>query len=376
MKYRSLFLSLISGLLVAPSLAATINVNPGDNVAGKIASAQAGDTVLFASGTFNINQPLTIQSGITLMGVSSNSSQLVFNLAGNDDSLYAMEIAGNASNVTIEELDITSNHGLIVMALGSGYSNIVITHNNFQSGGGESSAGTLVFGISGWVLNDGLQITHNYFHDSPQSARNWTVFYATNANFDYNEFYNINDGGQIVYPGPNVSCSYNYGTHIHRMGQEVSLCAQSTFTCTGNVFYDYVNPYYDTTGVSIVGDSGEVDITNNFFDASIAQGSSFGQPDASGTARFGFAIECTGQPCNVSGNTIVGSWAECVASDIDSANVSDNNIFGSGLWGDFQGEVGPLGYGSVHATKNSLQSQSSAPTPPANQYAGPRKHSM
>jgi hypothetical protein len=380
MNYRVFLFLLFSALLgglVAQGLAATINVNPGDDVAGKVASAQPGDTVLFAAGTFEIKKPLAVQSGITLMGVSPNSSHLAFNLADDDESLYAMEIAGNASDVTIEELDITSNHGLIAMAWGEGYKNINITHNNLRSGGGESSAGVLVFAIAGWVPNDGLQITHNYFHDSPDCARNWTVFFATNSNFDYNQFYNINDGGQIVSPGPNVSCSYNYGTNIHRMGQEVSLVALSTFKCTGNVFYNYVEPYYDTTGVSIVGDSGKVEITDNYFGATLAPGSSFGPADSSGAQRFGFAIECTGQPCNVTGNTIVGTWAQCVCSDIDNANVSNNSIFGTSLWGNFGGEPGVAGNGSVSATKNSVHSDSaSAPSPPANQYAGPRHHSM
>jgi hypothetical protein len=81
--------------------------------------------------------------------------------------------------------------------------------------------------------------------------------------------------------------------------------------------------------------------------------------------RFGYAIECTGtQTCNVSGNTIVGQWAELVSSDIPDATVTGNSVYGSGLWGDFEGEPGAEGYGSVNASNNSIDRNSSdAPAP-------------
>jgi hypothetical protein len=139
------------------------------------------------------------------------------------------------------------------------------------------------------------------------------------------------------------------------------------------VFYNYLQPHYDREGRSIVRDSGKVDITDNFVDASIAPGSGWGDADAGGTRRFGYAIECTGQPCNVENNTIVGTWASCVCSDSPDANVRDNNIYGMGLWGDFDGETG----GSVSTAGNVVDSNiSDAPAPPAMSSSGPRKHSL
>ena len=367
---------LLAGVFAQSTSAGVINVNAGGNLTGAITSAHSGDIVSLGAGTFNVSAPITIPSDVTVMGVSASSTHVVFNLAGGNTTSYGFIIAGNASNVSIAGLDVYSNHGLIAMDRGSKYTNIVIARNNFQYGGGQFSSGTLVFGITGSIPNYGLQIVHNYFHDSPASYRNWVIWYAVNANLDYNLFYNIVDGGQIESPGNNVSFSYNYGTNMHRMGQEVSIQSNSNFTCNGNIFYNYVNPYYDTEGVSIVGGTGDVEITNNYFAASGAKGTSWGDPDGGGLHRFGYAVECTGRPANVTGNTFVGYWAELVASDMLNASVTNNSVFGSGIWANFAGEPGPFGQGSVHASNNSIDSKlTDAPTPPANAHAGPLLHS-
>jgi hypothetical protein len=387
MRLKALLLCLLPALLTAPWLSApcwgqtapTV-LNPGDgNIPSEISGASAGTVFQFAAGTFNFSSPITVPSGVTLeaatpvMGPTAvpNSSFIVFNLPGGNNASYGFVIAPNASNVKIQGLDITSNMGIVQMSNGGAYSGIIITDNNMKYGTGQLSDGTLIFGIYGTVTNNGLQITYNYFHDTQGTIRNWCVWYANNANFDYNEFYNINDGGQIDNPGPSVSCSYNYGTYMHRMGQEVALDAQSTFTCTGNVFYSYYQPYNDTEGVSIIGVSSTVNITNNYFNASMAPGG-WGQADSGGTHRFGYAIEGTGAPGNVTGNTLIGAWADDVSSDIANLNVSNNTVYGTALWGAFDGEPGPYGYGSVVTSNNSINSDvGSAPAAPTNTFAGP-----
>jgi hypothetical protein len=373
---RSLFLGMLPLLVAAPTVAATIDVNPGDDLAGAINSANAGDTILIAAGTFDIKSAITIPSGVTVSGVSPDASKIVFKLPSDDQNAYGFTLPPNASNITIQELDLVSNRGVIAMEQGSAYTDIVISHNNLRYGGGEVTDGTMVFGISGTIPNNGLQIVHNFFHDSTTGSRNWCVWYAADAHFDYNLFNNISDGGQIDDPGPHVSFNYNYGTYIHRMGQEVALVAKSSFDCIGNVFYDYVSPFNDTEGVSIVGVSREVNIDDNYFNANIAPGGTWGQADTSGVHRFGYAIEATGNPCTVYGNTIVGTWAECVSSDIAGAKVEDNCIYGTALWGDLNGEPGPVGDGSIRAVDNLIDADiNDAPDPPPNLYAGPRNHS-
>jgi hypothetical protein len=374
---KSLLPCLAPALFAAPSLANTYTINPGQNAGSIIQSAHSGDTVQFSAGTFNINSPIVIPSGVTVQGVSVSQTHIVFNLAGGNNTSYGFSIAGNASNVTVQQLDLVSNHGIIQLSLGNPYhdvfNNIVITGNNFQYGGGQFSDGTLVFGIFVSMHNNGLQITHNYFHDSTgQATRNWEIWASTNDNVDYNLFYNIEDGGQFSCPGENVSFSYNYGTHIHRMAQEGGMCAGSNMIVNGNVFYDWTNPYPDSDAISIVGPCAQMEYTNNFFQASIAPGSSWGTPDGGGMHRFGMAIEGTGEPATVTGNTFVGTWACLYSSTMANAQVSNNTVFGGGLWGDFDGEPGPDGYGGVNASNNKIdRNASDAPAPPANTFAGP-----
>jgi hypothetical protein len=374
MKLKSFLKFLGPTLFAVPCMANTVTVYPGSNVNAVVANAQSGETIVFASGTYYLNSPLQVTtSGVTLTGVSPNSSHIVFSLPGGAFGSYGIVLGYTLSNVTIENLDLVSNHGVIQMSNGSGYNNTTIAYNNIQYGPGQLPDGTLVFGISGTVLNNNLQIVHNYMHDSTdQNSRNWNLWYLQNSNVDYNLFYNIEDGGQLDNCLSNVSFSHNYGTHIHRMGQEAGLFSQSNITFNGNVFYDWVQPYPDSDALSIVGPSGTVNYINNFFQASVAPGSTWGSPDGGGTHRFGLAIEGTGQPANVTGNTFVGTWACDYSSTMVNAQVWNNTVWGGALWGDFTGEPGPYGYGSVVAWNNNLHSSSNgAPPPPANTYAGP-----
>jgi hypothetical protein len=371
------FLLLICGLLAAPSVAGAINVSPGQNLGSAISGATSGETVVLESGTFTVTSPIIVPSGVTVTGVSCNSTHVVFNLAGNSNSTYyGFQVAANASNTTIEQLDLHSNHGIIQLGAGNAaaqsYKNVVITNNNLQYGPGTLSDGTLVYGISVTMNNNGLQITHNYFHDSPSANRNWCIFSATNANLDYNLFYNIEDGGQLMYPGTNVSMSHNYGTNIHRMAQEGATGASSTVTFNGNVFYNWASPYQDSDGISFVGtSSGQVNYTNNYFGATVAPGSGWGPADSSGLHRFGFAIEGNGHPEDVTGNTFVGTWACEVCSVSTNTDVWDNTVYGGSLWGEYDGEAG----GVVSAYDNATHSVNSAPSPPANTFAGPNPNS-
>jgi hypothetical protein len=374
MRLPTLVICVVLGSITLPSLAQTpVQVTPASDIVGTIGNAQPGTEIDFTPGTYNITTPINVPTGVKITSSEGKPDDtfLVFQLAGADQSSYGFVLAGGAKDVTITELDIVSNHGIVQMSNGSTYTNIQIVRNNLAYGSGQLSDGTLVFGISGTVTNNALQISHNYFHDSQNTIRNWSVWYASGSNFDYNVFYNVNDGGQIDNPGANVTFSHNYGTLLHRMGQEMALQSNTTLTADGNVFYDYVLPYNDTEGMSIIGVSSVVDITNNYLKASIAAGSTWGQADGGGNHRFGYAIEGTGSAgSSVSKNTIVGPWADFVSSDISNLSVTNNSTYGSSLWGNFEGEPGPYGYGSVVTSGNTSDTNvNDAPPPPANNAA-------
>ena len=110
---------------------------------------------------------------MTLQGSPNFASHLVFKLSG--QSLYGMVLAANSSNVTITGLDLISSNGVLGMYNGNTLSHIHFTGNHMQFGGGATANNTAVFGIYASVGCDDLQITNNYFHDSPTSVRTWEV---------------------------------------------------------------------------------------------------------------------------------------------------------------------------------------------------------
>ncbi|MBV8782287.1 MAG: hypothetical protein JO353_12900, partial [Phycisphaerae bacterium] len=116
--------------------AATVTVNPGDNVAVRLSGAQSGDVVQFAAGTFNLGA-IAVPSGVTLQGAQNFASHLVFQLSGQD--LYGLVLLADASNVTITGFDIVSSNGVLGMYQGSGYSHIHFTNNHVQHGGGTTA---------------------------------------------------------------------------------------------------------------------------------------------------------------------------------------------------------------------------------------------
>jgi hypothetical protein len=379
MRLNVLLLCLLPLVMAVPCLGQTVTINSGDNVVNDWSQVTAGSYVVFGSGTFNVSQSLTVPSNVTITSASAGTAHIVFTLPGTNTESYGFVLAANAGSVTFSNLDLYSSNGLIQMSKGGTYNNITIYNNYLQYGGGQLSDGSDIYGISGTVPSTNLIVEHNEFHDSLVSNRNWCIFNTANSVFDYNLFYNINDGGQIVDPNGFVDFSYNYGTYIHRMGQEVALDAAASYNCQHNEFYDYVLPYNDTEGVSIVLASQAVTIANNFFEANIAPGSTWGQQSgaaAGGPNRFGYAIEATGNPGNVYGNTLIGPWAEDVSSDIANLNVYSNIVYGTALWGDFEGEPGPFGYGSINldpSQPNQVDNNvNDAPAPPANTWgAGP-----
>ena len=373
-------------LLIVPlmwtgnSFAAAIMASPSDNLQAKL-DAAANGTLTLGAGTFSVDTPLVVHSGTTIQGAANFASHVVFNLRATDLTYYGLQLDANAGNVKIQGVDLISNHGVIGGYAGSSYANLHIVGNNFQYGGGTTSNGTGVFGIVIDVACPGLQLTYNNFHDSPASNRNWVIWFPSNANIDHNLFGNVYDGGQLNQPGANVSFSYNFGTKLQRMGQEIAMSNTPGLRVVGNVFYDWVSPYYNSFGISVVVTGTNPLIDSNFIRLNIAQGAGWGQtdgPNGTGTHRFGYAIECGGTNCVVSNNTLIApnSCASFVSSCGLAAQVNNNKVFGSSLWGNFAGEPGPNGNGSVVVNNSPVDvNANDAPAPPANTFAGPDKNS-
>ena len=207
-----------------------------------------------------------------------------------------------------------------------------------------------------------------------------------NSKIENNLFYNIADGGHLL-AASNTTFVHNYGTHIHRMGQEIqegggkTLGAYSNLKFDGNVFYDWINPYNDSEGLSVCPDyTTNVIVTNNYIRHNIAAGSGWGPKDPN-VNRFGYGIESICPGMVASNNTIILSEpsAEAIAAG-ETCNANNNIVYGgsNALWGIFASDIGPTGKEStVTQGAGSLANTVSgsligAPNPPANTFAGPQ----
>jgi hypothetical protein len=369
---------------------AAIAAQPGPLTQAQLDSAGNNGTVSLAAGTYTISSSLNLHSGETIVGAAGLSSHVVINVNPaptdtQETDWYGFNLPAGVGGVTIEGLDISSNKGVLAGMNGGGYAGIVFSRNNVTYGGGNDCKGNNVFGLYLTIPSTALQITSNYFHDAQGTNRNWEIWYASSPRISDNLFYNINDGGHIVDAVSSVNFTGNYGTLIHRMGQEIQGGPGSGMSLTGNVFYDYVSPYNDSEGMSVCpSTTSGVVVSGNYVRLSMAAGTSWGAMTGGavgGPNRFGYAIEMIAPNSVLATNTMILSNACANASAFGcSTQVNANQVWGAsntvlpgGAWAS---EPGPSGYGSFSLGSGSLAnavsaSLSGAPSPPANTFAGP-----
>jgi hypothetical protein len=382
-------LALAIGLLCATksTAAATIQANPGDDLQSKL-DAAANGTLQLAAGTFNINGGLLVHANTTVVGAPNLASHVLFNLFG--QNLYGFVIEANASNVTIAGLDIHSTNGVWKMMDGNGYNAIHFIADSVQFGGGSFSNGNLVFGLGATIGCNDLEVIWNDFHDSFNSVRNWEIWGEKNSHLDHNLFNNIEDGGHFLEPTLDNTFSWNYGTNIHRMGQEIQGSGknESGLICDHDVFYDFVNAYNDSEGMSVCPNfTTGVVVSNGYFRNSLAAGSGFGTMTGGavgGPNRFGYALESIAPGIVFQNDTMILSSlsADAIASG-ETTTVNNCTVYGgnNALWGVFGPDFGPngqkgtftLGTGTLANTVNATLA--GAPLPPPNTFAGPAIYS-
>ncbi|MBV8779979.1 MAG: hypothetical protein JO353_01150 [Phycisphaerae bacterium] len=151
-------------------------------------------------------------------------------------------------------------------------------------------------------------------------------------------------------PKDNCSFSYNSGKKLRRMGQEIQgFTPSSGLRVVGNVFSDWVTPYYDSFGLSVVNDkSNGTLIEGNDLRATMV-GTAWGAADGGGTHRFGFGIEAGGNGIVVRNNILVGNWIAGVCASTP-ATVQNNQKFGPANWGDWTVEAA----GKLTAANNAV----------------------
>ena len=104
-----------------------------------------------------------------------------------------------------------------------------------------------------------------------------------------------------TYPG--IVISNNTGTNVHRMGIEMQA-ANCSVQMTGNKFTNFLNPFWDTFGISFAASTCDAVIENNTLIA---------MPTATTFGRYGYGIEAWGTGTQVMNNSIQGNWNMGVA---------------------------------------------------------------
>ena len=290
-------------------------------------STAAGDTILFPSGSYRLSAPINVhssrtyqgQSRATLLGVSGSytfatpwdaTSNITINglifdgapLAIQGDKVPASNV--QITNCTFQNITSTNNnwttHQGIFIA--SGLTDSSITNNTFrnilpngQTNDTETSWGAGIFGnnIKNTVISGNTC-------DTVQQC----MYFKTDA--------------ASTYPG--IVISNNTGTNVHRMGIEMQA-ANCSVQMTGNKFTNFLNPFWDTFGISFAASTCDAVIENNTLIA---------MPTATTFGRYGYGIEAWGTGTQVTNNSIQGYWTLGVAIGWSTnLSVTNNYLCGS-----------------------------------------------
>ncbi|MBC7169639.1 right-handed parallel beta-helix repeat-containing protein, partial [Candidatus Bipolaricaulota bacterium] len=197
---------LLAGLTLLVSiggLAATWYVNPGDDIQGVINGAAAGDTVIFAPGTYNLATTINIAKPLTILGAQANvdprpstggrtgpetllkSTTTVFDIRAHDVVINGFSIEANINNA-----------------------NTNIIHDNSTSFASQNA--TVAYNIitnTGSTMNEAIKIrvgespviAYNYIYNIPSPGDAINFDRVTNGRIEYNEIVNSGSENAAIY---------------------------------------------------------------------------------------------------------------------------------------------------------------------------------
>lgn len=375
----------------------------GDNLQAKVNAAVAGDTVYLLDGIYNFVGQLITKSGVKITGgwgwgtvvkdgismvVPVCKSKLIFKTPKGTNwaqkQCFGIVVPGNSSNVTIEGIALESNNGIFFLDGNS--QNISIIHcdgrwgydGNYYSRHFIYTPGpikTLIWEEN--FLHGGDADTDVDPRNGRSGDRNCELWGVTGLQYNYNIFYNINDGGHLMNLGPDCSYSFNYGRRIHRMGIEVQQDAwpgpePKNFLIEGNVFFDWDRPYWDSMlmsvpSVSTTTETGQLTIRKNYLRGNAWQGK-WGPADSSNQVRGSYGIECPQRKSLVNENIIGGErMVGQLVRPGGNADCVNNKTFGEAPWFGNKAVGNEPGSDSSYVgkdTNNTIQPFSAMPPPP------------
>jgi len=260
-------------------VAATIDVNPGDDLWGVLSSVNAGDEVILHAGTYQVpgyvdlnfagtaDQPIIVRGGdgeeVTIEGIDSQNT---LNVAGSYYTLRNFKIVGGSHGIrlgtsdhgTVEDVEITEigDVGISCNRTDNTYEAMTIrrTHiHNTGNGGGPGECMYLGCNDNACQMWDST-IEFNWCHDTLSGSQGDGIEVKTGS---YNNVIRHNVIHDVNYPGITI-----YGT----------VGNKAPNTVEGNAIWNVVDNGIQTVGDAIVRNNLVFDVGANGIHAKPSQG--------------------------------------------------------------------------------------------------------
>lgn len=318
-----LFLHCLPLLLTAPGT----TVDDTASLQRLLRASGADRPVLLEARVYRVRGTLRVPAGARLRG--QRGTVVRFDLPA---GAYGLALEPNARDVAIEDLVLVG--GGVRMTDGERFEAISIRRCVFTR-----MPGTHAVYIT--IPSRAVVIESCRFHDFDQLAIN--VYHVDRFELRGNVFERVEQGAHILNPENATRVIGNHGRKLHRMGIEIQQLDEMApitrdLLVEGNVFHDWVRPYTDSFGLSIMPcRAHDVRIVGNYLLATYE--GPRGPINENGNV-FGFGIEAGFRDGTVANNIVAGQfWYGIVVSEKDTP-VMRNRLFGIEKDHEISGEVG------------------------------------
>lgn len=197
---------LLTGLALLVSiagLAATWHVNPGDDIQGVINSAAAGDTIVFAAGTYNLSAKINVTKPLTILGAQASVDPRPS--AGGRTGPETL-LTSTTTVFDIQAHDVVINGFSIEANINHSGTNIIHDENTSFT----SQNATVAYNIitnTGTTMNEAVKIrkgespviAYNYIYNIPSPGDAINFDRVTNGRIEYNEIFNSGSENAAIY---------------------------------------------------------------------------------------------------------------------------------------------------------------------------------
>ena len=217
------------------------------------------------------------------------------------DGAHVPALSVRISNCTFQNIVTVSENWTVhnALFLPSGLRNGSIVNNSFRNildGGQAKPADTNATGMAAWGL-DHVTFSGNRFD---------TVNECVHVSF------------QQKWPSSQVVFSHNTGIHVHRMGLEMQYANTAGLMVEENRFSDFLNPYWNTFGLSIATDGSPDNVVRN--------NTILGLQPPESPLKYGIGIEIGGIHTTVEGNIVEGQFSIGIGLGTAPQAIVRNNL--------------------------------------------------